>query len=87
MTTTSSHHPVPGSEPTSSSEVIEFRNAGKVFADGTEAVRDVSFGLRQGEFVSVVGPSGCGKSTLLRMASGLGPATSGEVDCKVTNLG
>jgi len=87
MMTTSSHHPVSGPEPTSSSEVIEFRHAGKVFADGTEAVRDVSFSLRQGEFVSVVGPSGCGKSTLLRMASGLGPATSGEVDCKVTNLG
>jgi NitT/TauT family transport system ATP-binding protein len=68
-------------------EVIVFRSAGKIFPDGTEAVRDVSFTLRVGEFLSVVGPSGCGKSTLLRMASGLGPATSGEVDCRVENIG
>ena len=69
------------------SEVIAFRSAGKIFPDGTEAVRDVSFSLRQGEFLSVVGPSGCGKSTLLRMASGLGPHTSGEVERRVENIG
>ena len=74
-------------DPAAGAEVIAFRGAGKVFPDGTEAVRDVSFTLRRGEFLSVVGPSGCGKSTLLRMASGLGPATSGEVVSQVTNLG
>jgi NitT/TauT family transport system ATP-binding protein len=68
-------------------EVIAFRNAGKIFPDGTEAVRDVTFSLRSGEFLSVVGPSGCGKSTLLRMASGLGPHTSGEVELSVNNIG
>ena len=68
-------------------EVIAFRAAGKTFPDGTEAVRDVSFKLRRGEFLSVVGPSGCGKSTLLRMASGLGPHTAGEVASRVENLG
>ena len=72
---------------TADTDVIAFRAAGKVFPDGTEAVRDVSFALRAGEFLSVVGPSGCGKSTLLRMASGLGPHTSGEVDCRVENIG
>ncbi len=68
-------------------EVIAFRGAGKIFPDGTEAVRDVSFSLEQGEFLSVVGPSGCGKSTLLRMASGLGPQTSGDVERRVENIG
>ncbi len=68
-------------------EVIAFRAAGKIFPDGTEAVRDVTFSLRRGEFLSVVGPSGCGKSTLLRMASGLGPHTSGEVESRVENVG
>src|SRR5262249_60477206 len=68
-------------------EVIAFRGAGKIFPDGTEAVRDVSFSLRRGEFLSVVGPSGCGKSTLLRMASGLGPHTSGAVERRVANVG
>ena len=67
--------------------MIAFRAAGKIFPDGTEAVRDVTFSLRRGEFLSVVGPSGCGKSTLLRMASGLGPHTSGEVDSHVDNIG
>jgi NitT/TauT family transport system ATP-binding protein len=68
-------------------DLISFRGAGKAFPDGTEAVRDVSFVLRGGEFLSVVGPSGCGKSTLLRMAAGLGPATSGEVARAVENVG
>jgi NitT/TauT family transport system ATP-binding protein len=70
-----------------SDEVIAFREAGKVFPDGTEAVRRVSFSLRRGEFLAVIGPSGCGKSTLLRMASSLSPETSGEVVRSVNNLG
>jgi NitT/TauT family transport system ATP-binding protein len=80
-------HPDTAPAPEIGSELIMFQGAGKVFDDGTEAVRDVSFTLRRGEFLSVVGPSGCGKSTLLRMASGLGPHTSGEVVSQVTNLG
>ena len=44
-----------------------------------EALRDISFGVRRGEFVALVGPSGCGKSTLLRIVAGLRPATSGAV--------
>lgn len=44
-----------------------------------EALRDLSFSLAPGEFVSVVGPSGCGKSTLLSIIDGLLPATSGDI--------
>ena len=65
---------------TGGNEVLAFREAGKIFPDGTEAVRSATFSVKRGEFVSVVGPSGCGKSTLLRMASGLSPETSGRVD-------
>jgi NitT/TauT family transport system ATP-binding protein len=67
--------------------VLEFREASKVFPNGTEAVRSVSFAVKQGEFISVVGPSGCGKSTLLRMASGLSPETAGSVRRHVDNIG
>jgi NitT/TauT family transport system ATP-binding protein len=45
-----------------------------------EVLRDVSFTLRAGEFLSIVGPSGCGKSTILRLISGLSHATQGHVD-------
>ena len=42
-------------------------------------LRDVSFDVADGEFVSIVGPSGCGKTTLLRIIAGLLPASSGGI--------
>ena len=52
-----------------------------------EAIREVSFAVGEGEFVSVLGPSGCGKSTLLMMIAGVIAPTAGEIrvkDAKVT---
>lgn len=48
-------------------------------AEGIEALRGISFEVRENEFVSVIGPSGCGKSTLLRLVADLLPLTSGTV--------
>jgi NitT/TauT family transport system ATP-binding protein len=49
--------------------------------DGTmEVLRDITFTLNRGEFLSIVGPSGCGKSTILRLISNLAQPTKGRVD-------
>ncbi len=45
----------------------------------TAAVRDLSFGVDKGQFVSVIGPSGCGKSTILSLAAGLLKPSSGQI--------
>lgn len=58
---------------------VSVRNVGKIFGNGTEALRDVNFSVEQGEFVAVVGASGCGKSTLLRIIAGLVASTAGDV--------
>src|SRR3954449_10421791 len=63
-----------------------FDGVSMIFPDGTHALRETSFDVRQGEFAAVVGPSGCGKSTLLRIASGLNPATSGSVTVDRSSL-
>ena len=61
---------------------IELRHAAACYqsADGeVEAVRDVSFAVTEGAFVSLVGPSGCGKSTLLSAIAGLEPLSGGSI--------
>ena len=44
-----------------------------------EAIRDVSFEIGSGQFVSILGPSGCGKSTLLRLLAGFLTPSSGTL--------
>src|SRR3954452_21398913 len=58
---------------------IEIENVSRVFPDGTEAVKDVTLDIADGEFVILVGPWGSGKSTLLRMIAGLEDVTSGVI--------
>lgn len=61
---------------------ITASKVGKIYPahDGeVVALREVSFGIRAGEFLSMLGPSGCGKSTFLLLVAGLEAPTSGEI--------
>ena len=44
-----------------------------------EIIRDLSFEVKDGEFVSILGPSGCGKSTLLNVLAGILQPQRGEI--------
>ncbi len=64
------------------SAFIETIGVGKTYATksgSVEALRDISIGCAEGEFVCLLGLSGCGKSTLLQMLAGLEPATTGQI--------
>lgn len=65
-------------------------NVSKSFgADHTKvtALKDVSFSIKPGEFVSIIGPSGSGKSTFLTIAGSLQAPTSGKIYLAGTELG
>lgn len=62
--------------------LLSVRHLRKVYqtpSGPVEAVRDLTFELRRGEFTCLVGPSGSGKTTLLKCISGLMAPTSGSV--------
>lgn len=61
---------------------IHCQGVRKIYGNGAqafEAVRDISFSMHEGEFVSLLGPSGCGKSTMLMMVGGLEPISAGTI--------
>jgi putative ABC transport system ATP-binding protein len=61
---------------------VVVKNVSKVYRSGTievDALINVSFALKKGEFVAIVGPSGSGKSTLMHILGTIDRPTIGEV--------
>ena len=61
--------------------MIEIKKISKIYKSGnveTKALKDVSFSIKEGEFVAIMGPSGSGKSTLMHVLGCLDTPTSGQ---------
>ncbi|MDP2995477.1 MAG: phosphonate ABC transporter ATP-binding protein [Anaerolineales bacterium] len=66
--------------------MLRVQHLTKVYPNGTEALKDVSFEVRDGEFLVVIGLSGSGKSTLLRCINRLIEPTSGKIFWNDTDI-
>ncbi|OGJ51874.1 hypothetical protein A2335_04780 [Candidatus Peregrinibacteria bacterium RIFOXYB2_FULL_32_7] len=65
---------------------ISIRNLHKIYANGTKALNDVSFDIKEGEFFGLLGPNGSGKTTIINILSGATRLTTGEVDICGCNI-
>ena len=69
--------------------MIKAENVRKVYAGEVPflALDNISFEIKDGEFVGICGKSGCGKSTLLNLIGGLDGITSGTIEVQGKNVG
>lgn len=70
-------------------EVLRAENLYKIYGSGqnrVEAIKNVSFTVKRGEFVAIMGPSGSGKSTLLHILGGVDKPTKGKVFIDGTDI-
>ena len=64
-------------------DIIKMENVSKLYKSGqiqVEALKDISFNIREKEFVSIMGPSGSGKSTLLNVIGCLDHSSGGNYE-------
>jgi ABC-2 type transport system ATP-binding protein len=67
------------SDNSSQESVVAVSNLVMTYADGTQAVRDISFNVRSGEFFGFLGPNGAGKSTTIKILTTILHKTAGSV--------
>jgi len=63
-------------------EILTIKNVSKKYQAKNgeiEALKNITFSVNEGEFISIIGPSGCGKSTILSIIAGLEEKSSGDV--------
>ena len=68
------------------SEIIEVKDLVLIYSDGTKAVDDISFNVKEGEFFGFLGPNGAGKSTTIKILTTLLQKTSGSATVAGHNL-
>ena len=61
------------------SDIIAVENLVEIYSDGTKAVDNISFSVKEGEFFGFLGPNGAGKSTTIKILTTLLRKTSGKV--------
>lgn len=59
--------------------LLSIKNVSKKYNNGTNALKNISFDVEKGEFISVIGPSGSGKSTLLRSINKMIDISQGSI--------
>lgn len=70
---------------TGKEHIIEIKGLNKSF-DDNQVLKDITFYIRNNEFITLLGPSGCGKSTTLRIIAGFETADSGIVNFEGADL-
>ena len=65
--------------------MLEIEDLSKQYGE-VRAVKELSFGVKQGEFATLLGPSGCGKSTTLHSIAGLVEPTSGTIRLRGSDI-
>ena len=59
--------------------LLSIKNVSKKYNNGTNALKNISFDVEKGEFISIIGPSGSGKSTLLRSMNKMIDISQGSI--------
>ncbi len=67
--------------------MIECSHVYKQYKNGTNALYDVNFSVKQGEFVYIIGPTGSGKSTLIKILDGEEVPTKGKAEVVGIDVG